>query len=230
MSAKIGHPAIPPAAQTRQIRPINEPTEAIVPNPPTYPARPIGGGRLELAPKKPGVWHAEPKYNGWRTLVHCPSGAMWNRHGGRLTIAHEFGNALDQLRSLSNQGLEWADCEALERRHAIGRGTLVVLDWVVESATYLERREFLSSLIETERLSLGEWSTFPSDALVLPASLRDEADAVHALYNSLKERNRALRCDFFEGVVMKRASAPYPIQLRSDSEESRVLVKHRFLR
>ena len=38
-----------------------------------------------------------------------PTGAMWNRHGGRLTIAHEFGNALDQLRSLSNQGLEWAD-------------------------------------------------------------------------------------------------------------------------
>ncbi len=101
---------------------------------------------------------------------------------------------------------------------------------VVESATYLERREFLSSLIETERLSLGEWSIFPSGALVLPPSLRDEEDAVHALYNSLKERNRALRCDFFEGVVMKRASAPYPIQLRSDSEESRVLVKHRFLR
>lgn len=230
MSARIGHPAISPAEQTRQIRPINEPTEAIVPNPPTYPARPIGGGRLELAPKKPGVWHAEPKYNGWRALVHCPTGAMWNRHGGRLTIAHEFESALDQLRSLSNQGLEWADCEALERRHAIGRGTLVVLDCVVESPSYLERREFLSSLIETERLSLGEWSTFPSGALVLPPSLRDEGDAVHALYNSLKERNRALRCDFFEGVVMKRASAPYPIQLRSDSEESRVLVKHRFLR
>jgi hypothetical protein len=230
MSAQIGHPATSPAAQTRQIRPINEPTEAGVPSPPTYPARPIGGGRLELAPKKPGVWHAEPKYNGWRALVHCPTGAMWNRHGGRLTIAHEFESALDQLRSLSNQGLEWADCEALERRHAIGRGTLVVLDWVVESATYLERREFLSRLIETERLSLGEWSTFPSGALVLPPSLRDEGNAVHALYNSLKERNRALRCDFFEGVVMKRASAPYPMQLRSDSEESRVLVKHRFLR
>jgi len=224
------HTATPPAAQTRQNRPINEATAPIVPSPPTYPARPIGGGRLELAPKKPGVWHAEPKYNGRRALVHCPTGAMWNRHGGRLTIAHDFESALAQLRALSNQGLEWADCEALERRHAIGRGTLVVLDWIVECATYLERREFLSSLIETERLSLGEWSTFPSGALVLPPSLRDEGDAVHALYNSLKERNRALRCDFFEGVVMKRASAPYPIQLRSDSEESRVLVKHRFLR
>ena len=181
MSAQIGHTATPPAAQTRQISPINDPIEAGVPSSPTYPARPIGGGRLELAPKKLGVWHAEPKYNSWRTLVHCPSGAMWNQHGGRLTIAHAFGNALDQLRSLSNQGLERADREALERRHAIGRGTLVVLDWMVESATYLERREFLSSLIETERLSLGELSTFPSGALVLPTSLRDEGDAVQAL-------------------------------------------------
>ena len=224
------NPSTPSDAQTRQIRPINDPIEAAIPNPPTYPARPIGGGRLELAPKKPGLWHAEPKYNGWRALVHCPTGTMWNRHGGLLTIAHEFKNALDRLRELSNHGLEWADCEALERRHAIGRGTLVVLDWIVESATYLERREFLSKLIETERLSLGEWSTFPSNALVLTPSLCDEGDAVQALYNSLKERNRTLRCDFFEGVVMKRANAPYPIQLRSTAEESRCLVKHRFLR
>jgi hypothetical protein len=117
--------------QTRQIRPINAPIEAAIPKPPTYPARPIGGGRLELVPKKPGLWHAEPKYNGWRALVHCPTGTMWNRHGGRLTIAREFKNALDRLRALSNQGLEWADCEALERRHSIGRGTLVVLDRII---------------------------------------------------------------------------------------------------
>jgi hypothetical protein len=155
---------------------------------------------------------------------------MWNRHGSRLTIAREFGSALEELRSLAPLGLEWADCEALERRHAIGRGTLVVLDWIVPDATYLERRQFLASHIETERLSLGEWSTFPSDTLVLTPSLADEGDAVHVLYNSLKERNHALRCDFFEGVVMKRANAPYPIQLRSASEESRALVKHRFLK
>jgi hypothetical protein len=34
---------------------------------------------------------------------------------------------------------------------------------------------------------------------------------------------------FYEGVVMKRANSPYPIQLRSDSEEFRGWVKHRFL-
>jgi ATP-dependent DNA ligase len=229
MSANIGHTATPVAKSARQISPINAPTAA-VPTPPTYPARPIGGGRLEIAPRKSGHWHAEPKYNGWRALVHCPSGTMWNRHGARLTIAREFGSAVEQLRSLAPLGLEWADCEALERRHAIGRGTLVVLDWIIPDATYLERREFLAANIETERLSLGEWSTFPSNALVLTPSLADEGDAVHALYNALKERNRALGSPFYEGVVMKRANSQYPIQLRSDSEEFRGWVKHRFLR
>lgn len=33
----------------------------------TYPARPIQGGRLELAPTK-RVWYAKPKLNGWRTI------------------------------------------------------------------------------------------------------------------------------------------------------------------
>jgi len=41
--------------------------------------------------------------------------------------------------------------------------------------------------------------------------------------------NRALGCDFFEGVVMKRADSPYPVQLRSATEEFRGWVKHRFL-
>ncbi len=85
----------------------------------TYPARPIQGGRLELAPPKRGVWFAEPKFNGWRALVHTPSGTMWNRHGKRLTIAHCFKDALDELRisatrdwfgrtaKHSNAGMTW---------------------------------------------------------------------------------------------------------------------------
>ena len=39
----------------------------------TYPARLIQGGRLELAPLKRGLWFAEPKLNGWRTLIHTPT-------------------------------------------------------------------------------------------------------------------------------------------------------------
>ena len=30
----------------------------------SYPARPIQDGKLDRAPKKVGLWYAEPKYNG----------------------------------------------------------------------------------------------------------------------------------------------------------------------
>ena len=89
----------------------------------TFPARPIQGGRLELAPPKRGLWFAEPKLNGRRALIHTPSGTMWNRHGALLTIADCFRPALGALAKLAGRGLVWADCEALERRHNLGRGT-----------------------------------------------------------------------------------------------------------
>ena len=102
--------------------------------PPTYPARPINGGPLEWAPPKPGVWCYEPKYNGWRALVHAPTGAMFNRRGQPLSIAAEFGRALKRLRGAAliadGIALEWFDCEALDRRHGLGRGTLLVFDYI----------------------------------------------------------------------------------------------------
>ena len=210
---------------------INAKSVPIPAHPPTFPARPIRGGKLELAPKKSGLWFAEPKFNGWRALVHTPTGAMWNRHGQRLTIEREFAQALAALRALAESGLVWADCEALERRHQIGRGSLVVLDWIPESGypTYEKRREFLAGLVQIERLSTGEWESFPENALFLPPSVRDEGSAVSDFYAGLKAINRRLRCDFFEGVVMKRGNAPYLMQLRSDTEDCRVMIKHRFV-
>ncbi len=117
------------AGQTRQISPINEQNKG-VPSLISYPARPLQGGKLDRAPKKTGLWYAQPKYNGWRALVHCPSGAMWNRHGGRLSIAHEFDAVLRELQKLAEAGLIWADCEAMERRHNVGRRSLIVLDLI----------------------------------------------------------------------------------------------------
>src|SRR5437016_2091093 len=105
---------------------------AVVVRPPTYPARPINGGALELAPPKSGHWRYEPKYNGWRALVHAPTGSMFNRQGQPLSIAAEFGGALEHLRAIpfGADGIEWFDCEALDRRHALGRGTLLVFDYI----------------------------------------------------------------------------------------------------
>jgi hypothetical protein len=199
----------------------------------TYPARPIQGGRLELALAKRGLWYAEPKYNGWRALIHTPTGTMWNRHGTLLTIADCFRPALGALAKFANRGLVWADCEALERRHNLGRGTLVVLDVVPESSTpiYTVRRALLESLLPCDPVFDGSNSRpVPSGTAILtPTRLADSrADAI-TLYHRLREANRGLRCDFFEGIVMKRADSTYPVQLRSATEEFRGWAKHRFL-
>ena len=56
----------------------------------TFPARPVNGGRFELAPAKRGEWSVEPKLNGWRVLVHAPTMTAFTRHGERLSIAKEL--------------------------------------------------------------------------------------------------------------------------------------------
>jgi hypothetical protein len=156
---------------------------------------------------------------------------MWNRHGGRLSIASEFAGPLRELRALSRQGLVWADCEAMGRRHKIGCGTLIVLDWIAEdgSPVYEERRAFLEGLLPLERMSLGDEPTIPANSLLLTPSIADNDGAALRLYHSLQSVNRQARADVFEGVVMKRGGSVYPVQLRSAGEESRCLVKHRYL-
>ena len=199
----------------------------------TYPARPIQGGRLELTPPKRGLWYAEPKLNGWRALIHTPTGTMWNRQGSLLTIADCFRPALAALAKLATRGLVWADCEALERRHNLGRGTLVVLDVVPESGTpcYEQRRAMLETIIPTDAVFSGDTARpVPCGAVVLTPSFRADVHAgALAFYQHLRAANRALGCDFFEGVVMKRADSIYPVQLRSATEEFRGWCKHRFL-
>ena len=199
----------------------------------TFPARPIQGGRFDLAPPKRGLWFAEPKLNGWRALIHTPTGTMWNRHGALLTIADCFRPALGLLAKLAERGLVWADCEALERRHNLGRGTLVVLDVVPVAGTpnYEQRRAMLEAIIPIDAVFSGDASrAVPCGAVVLTTTMRADshADAL-AFYQRLREANRALRCDFFEGIVMKRAESIYPVQLRSATEECRGWCKHRFL-
>src|SRR3954465_3488399 len=107
-------------------------TLAVV-RPCTFPARPINGGSLELALPKPGRWYYEPKYNGWRALVHAPTGAMFNRKCQPLSITGSFTAALKYLRAVplvtGGRSIEWLDCEVLDRRHALGRGTLLVFDY-----------------------------------------------------------------------------------------------------
>ena len=181
---------------------------------PTYPARPINGGRLELASAKRGNWLSECKWNGWRAEVHTPTGLMWNRHGKPLSIAREFTSALAQVKGC---GIEWLDVEALERRHNIGRGTLIVLDAIVPDMPYEQRKAMVSDRFPVASM---EPSEIGCDSVCASPFFDDAA----FLYESLKKHS-----GFFEGIVMKRSQSPYPFQLRSDAKETLDWVKHRFI-
>ena len=62
--------------------------------------------------------------------------------------------------------------------------------------------------------------------------LRTKADLMgddpHALYGELRQLNARWHCLFYEGLVAKRTTDPYPVQLRSPEEEFVGWVKHRW--
>jgi ATP-dependent DNA ligase len=183
---------------------------------------------LPKALAKSGEWFYEPKYNGWRALIHISTGAMFNRKGQPLTIAAEFQTALDQLRLiLDAEAFKWADCEALERRHGIGRGALIVLDVVPEPAraatTYVERRRWL----EIPALPTCYPSNQPSaDTLYKSAAIA--ANSAAEYWTELRRLNTRWGCDFYEGLVAKRADSVYPIQLRNPDSKFPFWIKHRW--
>jgi hypothetical protein len=136
---------------------------------PSYPARPINGGPLERARPKTGTWMYEPKLNGWRAIIHAPSGRMYNRHGERLSIEECFKPALDILANADVP--EWLDCEALERRLQLGRGSLVIFDYLPSPKqrrdTYTDRKAVLLSRLK----ALPNWKPLSLKSLMNSTSL-----------------------------------------------------------
>ncbi len=190
--------------------------------PPTFPMRPLNGGPWPKARRfaRPGMYY-EPKYNGWRALVHIATGAMFNRHGERLSIEKEFEAALNQLRpQLDAEAFKWADCEALERRHGIGKGCLIVLDVIpspaFRPAPYSERHDWLKAVLP-ESARAG----FP--LLSVPPQVEPDS-----AWLDLQEANRVLGCEFYEGLVAKRGDSPYTIQNRSSDTETPFWIKMRW--
>jgi hypothetical protein len=204
----------------------------------TYPARPINGGPLDKArPKLGGPWLYELKYNGWRALVHVPSGTMFNRQGQKLSIAGEFAAALDKLK---HSQFEWLDCEALDRRHGLGRGSLIVLDEPDSTLPYADRpgrldslwnhlvepgfATFLETIITngvaelpgsaTEVLNLHTRRPDP-DSLYLPAAFTEQQARDIWCKSLLRQVNTNFGCDFYEGLVAKRADSHFLPPLNS---------------
>ena len=200
--------------------------------PVTYPARPINGGPLELAPPKPGSWCYEPKYNGWRALVHAPSRTMFNRYGQGLSIAGLFTTALNRLRAAvlvaGGTTVEWFDCEALARRHELGRGTLLVFDYIASGPAagqaLRSRKQALAQVFAEHDF---RQPPLPEQVYAVQAQEPAQTDP-QALYQELKRLNASWRCPFYEGVVAKRTTDSYPVQLRSSDQEFVGWVKHRW--
>jgi len=103
---------------------------------------------------------------------------MFNRHGNRLSIAAEFEPGLRQVKQ---SPFEWLDCEGLERRHSLGRGSLVVLDWVTASLGYEQRR---AALVE-EFQSFEAKSIKENRVWLVPSVSFD----IQRLWNELQQQN-----------------------------------------
>ncbi|HUE37665.1 MAG TPA: hypothetical protein VMO20_09760 [Candidatus Acidoferrum sp.] len=198
-----------------------------VSRPITYPARPINGGPLPKAPPKSGLWYYEPKVNGWRTLVHVPTGAMFNRKNQRLSIESEFSTSLKLLRERF-PAYEWLDCEALERRHGIGRGSLIVLDIVIAGKTYRERFDLISDTLGYANC-IGSGITVPAaNGIYRLPHWENHRDFGLQVWQELQDANKTLGVPFYEGLVAKRADSLYPFQLRSPDLEFPFWTKHRW--
>jgi hypothetical protein len=192
----------------------------------TYPARPINGGPPHLRRPLHGQWIAQPKFNGWRALVHLPADGtrnpvVWNRHGEPLSIRDAFAAPLHdaQMRFPLDT---WLDCEALERRGTV-TGTLVILDWIIPALNWTGRK---ARLLEAAAAILLPWDAPPTANRLL---LTDEipGDPTRACA-SFAAANTTAGETLFEGFVCKRTDSFYPIQTRSSTQTFSFWVKHRF--
>ena len=89
-------------------------------------------------------------------------------------------------------------------------------------APYTDRRmcfeEVLDGFLRPDR--------FAGDAVYLIPSF--PASQAAELYPLLQTLNKEARCKFYEGVVLKRATALYPMQSLSATRETTDWVKHRW--
>ena len=198
--------------------------------PPYYPARPVNGGPLPKAFPKSGDWTLEGKYNGWRAWVHNPTGAMFNRKLEPLSISHEFKPALTKLNKLP---WEWSDVEALERRHNIGRGSLILLDYLPANPAeiYTARKSYIHlccGFIGGIEVHKELNKPIANNQVYLPMTWRYEQKVSLQLWDILQQCNVALGVDFWEGVIAKRNDSIYPRQRRNVEMDFPFWMKHRW--
>ena len=199
-----------------------------------YPARPANGGALVTESVRHD-WSYEDKYNGWRAIVHVPTSTMFNRKGERLSIEEEFEKALGTLRLTD---FTWLDCEALERRHGIGRGSLIVLDGIghrkindFAGLPYTTRRQMLGGLVSMGELEEPEQCE-PNQVYLANACIgygeSSSGEPATCRYQEMQDANKRVGCQFYEGLVAKKPDSIYPKQFRNPDLTFPFWVKHRW--
>ena len=179
---------------------------------------------------------------------------MWNRHGERLSIAAEFSAVIAKIKASPTirdcACLEWLDVEAFERRHALGKGSLVLLDCPLVDYPYEERQQQMGELIRDGVATPWQFldQPPPCDELLMfaytftdygipPPSFNlapgecypgEDVDGIFTGWARLMEMNRTLKAEVFEGFVAKRADSLYPLQNRSADTEFPGWQKHRW--
>jgi hypothetical protein len=198
-----------------------------------FPARPINGGRLEDAPSIPDGYDTTPKLDGWRLCVNVQTllageQCCWNRHGEPLSIEDKFKDALAQLKKVVDPEWVWVDAEGLANRHAVARGTLVILDFVPKvpkrfRMTYAERRKALlwGDKTHGRGIPIAPWNPekWKTNTLYLIPSIT--GDPIE-LYNRLKTLQ-----PLYEGIVRKKLDSIYPFG-KSATDDTPFWQKHRF--
>jgi hypothetical protein len=205
------------------------------PPPPTYPARPINGGRLEEAwkvdEKDPEEWRYRPKYNGRRVLVHIPTLRTWNRqleeNNWGTFPAFKLLKELIETSDLWPPVLEWVDVEFLYGKTSIGKGSIVVLDYVSANEVWWDRMMNLNMAFGEQNLTdLGQ----PRENEVYFARpINKLPTEVLQTWADMQEQNKKWGATFYEGLVAYEMRSKYPIQLFNPSRETRHWIKHRFI-
>ena len=193
----------------------------------SYPQRACSGGefggQLLITPQLFSY-----KYNGWMTVVHLPTETFFNRHGDLLSIGSEFAEAMDDL---TQSPFDWLVCEALSRRHEVGKGSLFVIDWMTPELSMIQRHQSLRDWFPTH-----EYQTLPAEnRAYLIEQFEDTDEGLFGRWKQMIAYNDWLSnhvvkkpIDFYEGFVATDRDSLYQFQLRSPNHTTNKIQKYRF--
>lgn len=158
---------------------------------------------------------------------------MFNRHNEPLSIQSEFREALDVACRLP---FEWLCTEALERRHKIGQGSLIILDTPIKGG-FLARKNIIKAAALgnggcLEHTIQGIDTPLENNRVYLPLTLpeyeKGRRSAELLFWTALGAANVILGCEFFEGLVCDKDNAEFPMQLRDAEMKFPFCTKHRW--